>query len=59
MMANTSSAEVLVDVIIPVHNAAATIEEAVTSAMHQHIPQHLMKEAHNISVTVCCYDDGK
>lgn len=27
-----------VDVIVPVHNAALTIEEAVTSAMHQEIP---------------------
>eukprot|EP00980_Cylindrotheca_fusiformis_P003776 scaffold834_cov123-Cylindrotheca_fusiformis.AAC.23 len=49
---------VWVDVIIPVHNAEATIEDAVTSAMQQDIPQHLVHTAYDIRITVCCYDDG-
>jgi predicted Co/Zn/Cd cation transporter (cation efflux family) len=52
-------AKIRVDVIIPVHNAAATVEEAVNSAMDQHVPQHLLNQAYDITVTVCCYDDGK
>lgn len=50
----------LVAVIIPVHNASTTIEDAVRSAMHQTIPQHLTAQLENytLSVTVCCYDDG-
>ena len=50
-----------VDVIIPCHNATATIEAAVTSAMDQNIPQFLMDdfEQFRFTVTVCCYDDGK
>ena len=50
-----------VDVIIPCHNATTTIEAAVTSAMDQNIPQHLMNDFQQftLTVTVCCYDDGK
>jgi glycosyltransferase involved in cell wall biosynthesis len=53
-----------VDVIIPVHNASDTIQAAVESAMSQEYPSHGEdEEASNefqleISVTVCCYDDG-
>lgn len=50
----------VVDVIIPVHNASKTIEETVHSAMKQSIPQHLQAEleSYSLSITVCCYDDG-
>jgi glycosyltransferase involved in cell wall biosynthesis len=50
----------LVDVIIPVHNASSTIEEAVRSAMSQTTPPHLITqlENHKMYITVCCYDDG-
>ena len=49
-----------VDVIIPVHNAATTIYEAVQSALSQEIPSHLQEGLKNyfITVVVCCYDDG-
>lgn len=52
-----------VDVIIPVHNAAKTLEDAVESAMHQEIPQSILEGQssiwpYSISVTVCCYDDA-
>jgi glycosyltransferase involved in cell wall biosynthesis len=55
-----SSMLVVVDVIIPVHNASSTVEEAVRSAMSQTIPPHLMAQLKNnrLSITVCCYDDG-
>ena len=51
---------VQVDVIIPVRNAAATIESAVGSAMRQEIPAHLRDGLRclEISLAVCCYDDG-
>mmetsp|Transcript_10395 Transcript_10395/g.15409 ORF Transcript_10395/g.15409 Transcript_10395/m.15409 type:complete len:167 (+) Transcript_10395:118-618(+) len=53
---------VYVDVIIPVHNASNTIEEAVSSAMNQVLPpSFLEKEKMKFSrmdVAVCCYDDG-
>ena len=54
-----NSSSLLVDVIIPVHNASTTIEQAVRSAMTQVIPQHLQEklDSYSISVTVCCYDD--
>lgn len=51
-----------VDIIVPVHNAATTIEEAVESAMHQEIPKCLLEGPSSfpcsISLTVCCYDDA-
>jgi glycosyltransferase involved in cell wall biosynthesis len=51
-----------VDIIIPVHNAAKTIEETVESAMHQEIPLSIFEGTSTIpttiSVTVCCYDDA-
>lgn len=65
---------VQVDVIIPVHNASETIEETVTSALHQTIPNELLnnlkggstpqlhvretKTSFELQVNVCCYDDG-
>mmetsp|Transcript_2752 Transcript_2752/g.6448 ORF Transcript_2752/g.6448 Transcript_2752/m.6448 type:complete len:487 (+) Transcript_2752:2-1462(+) len=50
--------EIVVDVIIPVHNAEKTIKEAVCSAMDQCIPENLLMENFEMSVNVCCYDDG-
>jgi cellulose synthase/poly-beta-1,6-N-acetylglucosamine synthase-like glycosyltransferase len=50
-----------VNVIVPVHNAASTIEEAVRSAMDQELPEHYLTSAlqdATISFSVCCYDDG-
>jgi glycosyltransferase involved in cell wall biosynthesis len=49
-----------VDVIIPVHNAASTIGDAVESALSQEIPQHLRNHftEWTISLAVCCYDDA-
>jgi len=63
---NTSTTNIEVDVIIPVHNAALTVEEAVLSALHQEIPgppssSQLLRtflEKYTVSVTVCCYNDG-
>mmetsp|Transcript_2927 Transcript_2927/g.5901 ORF Transcript_2927/g.5901 Transcript_2927/m.5901 type:complete len:1033 (-) Transcript_2927:1558-4656(-) len=63
---NTSTTSIEVDVIIPVHNAALTVEEAVLSALHQEIPgppssSQLLRtflEKYTVSVTVCCYNDG-
>jgi len=51
---------VQVDVIVPVHNAAETLEETVLSAMHQNIPQELIPtlDDYELYVRVCCYDDG-
>ncbi len=56
--AEEESPTAYVDVIIPVHNAAKTIVEAVQSAMHQSVPQHLLHCISNIDVAVCCRDDG-
>ena len=55
--------DVVVDVIIPVHNAACTVEEAVASAMHQQQPAVHRYDHHgdatlHISIHVCCFDDG-
>ena len=58
-------ADVQVDVIVPVHNAATTVRSSVYSALHQEFPdttqssllQRFLDEYY-ISVTVCCYDDG-
>ena len=50
-----------IDVIIPVHNAAETIEETVHLAMYQVIPGRLLSsflEKYSLSINVCCYDDG-
>ena len=64
---------VQVDVIIPIHNAAETLEETVTSALHQTIPNELLnvsrgntpqlhvretKSSFDLHINVCCYDDG-
>lgn len=51
---------IYVDVIIPVHNAATTIEETVSSVYTQKIPGHLLSRFSSctIDVCVCCYDDG-
>lgn len=38
---------VLVDVLIPVHNAAETIQETVKSALEQSIPNYLRNESRN------------
>lgn len=49
-----------IDVIIPVHNASSTIEEAVLSAMRQTVSLHLKPrlQGYALSIHVCCYDDG-
>ena len=58
-----------VDVIIPVHDAADTIDEAVDSAMSQVVPDHLLlgdgrsggqrsMRGVRIDIAVCCHDDG-
>ena len=60
------SAVVFVDVIIPVHNAAATIRESVFSALKQEVPKatkfrgrHLhILDGISFDIAVCCYDDG-
>jgi glycosyltransferase involved in cell wall biosynthesis len=49
---------VVVDIIIPVHNASKTIEDAVISALEQYFPRQLLTDEYTITVTVCCYDDG-
>jgi len=66
-MSDVSTIEV--DVIIPVHNAASTVKEAVLSALNQEIPSssssrdapsprlQAFLQKYSISVTVCCYDD--
>jgi glycosyltransferase involved in cell wall biosynthesis len=56
----SSLTRVHVDVIVPVHNAATTIDETVKSAMNQHIPDHLHGQLQgvDISIAVCCYNDG-
>jgi glycosyltransferase involved in cell wall biosynthesis len=59
-----NSIAVVVDVIIPVHNAASTIRSSVQSAMHQVIPSHLEsfffcdKKNYRWDIAVCCFDDG-
>ena len=63
-MQSNQSIPIQVDVIIPVHNAADTLEATVRSAMEQHIPQQLLEtdssfyDHYELLVTVCCYDDG-
>ena len=54
-----------VDVIIPVHNAADTLQESVLSALNQVIPPRSKDDndddddwLEGLSVHVCCYDDG-
>jgi len=49
-----------VDVLVPVHCAAATIQETVDSAMQQRIPLPLQDffSARPLDVAVCCYNDG-
>ena len=51
---------VLIDVIIPVHNASSTLAATVRSALHQRIPPHLQLklEGSSLEIKVCCYDDG-
>ena len=61
---STTSTAVLVKVIIPVHNAQDTIEQAVHSAMQQEYLSNATNggsdtNKHNpIQIHVCCYDDG-
>ena len=49
-----------VDVIIAVYNAESTIEEAVGSALHQEIPDHLINDLSgcHFDICICCYDDA-
>lgn len=51
---------IFVDVLIPVHNASSTIEEAVDSAMNQSVPRRLKSffEKRFLDIAVCCYNDG-
>jgi glycosyltransferase involved in cell wall biosynthesis len=51
---------ILVDVIIPVHNASSTLDTTVRSALQQRVPVHLLQklEGYSLEITVCCYDDG-
>jgi glycosyltransferase involved in cell wall biosynthesis len=55
-----SKQTIYVDVLVPVHNASATIEETVGSAMKQMIPLHLQAfySTRRLNVAVCCFDDG-
>lgn len=55
-----SNQTIYVDVLVPVHNASATIEETVGSAMKQIIPLHLQDFYSNrrLDVAICCFDDG-
>eukprot|EP00977_Amphora_coffeiformis_P002738 scaffold521_cov167-Amphora_coffeaeformis.AAC.29 len=58
----TTASCIEVDVIVPVHNAAATLRETLQSALHQ-VPLHdVVSEQQspppNIQIYVCCYDDG-
>jgi glycosyltransferase involved in cell wall biosynthesis len=59
-MSTTFMPTIHVDVLIPVHNASATIQETVDSAMKQRIPLHLQDffTARPLDVAVCCYNDG-
>lgn len=49
-----------IDVIIPVHDAAETLEDSISSALNQTVPKHLRRVFENIdiSIAVCCHDDG-
>ena len=55
-----SSKKVEVDIIVPVHNAAATLEATIASALNQVVPAHLEQDLKNvdIDIAVCCFDDG-
>ena len=71
-MSTTSTSDtastVQVDVIVPVHNAAATLRETLASALHQlHLYEYsgdaqdvtlLEQRRSEIQIFVCCYDDG-
>ena len=51
--------DIIVDVIIPVHNASLTIRETIASAMNQVWLRDVSSSSKpNISVHVCCYDDA-
>jgi glycosyltransferase involved in cell wall biosynthesis len=66
----TNSETIYVDIIIPVHNAAATIKDTVCSALNQDLPNHASKSSDElgrhlhalddiiIDIAVCCHDDG-
>jgi glycosyltransferase involved in cell wall biosynthesis len=45
--------EIEVSVIVPVHNATETLESTIQSALSQQLDGEL-----NISIYICCYDDG-
>lgn len=58
----TTTTAIEVQVIIPVHNASATIVETVQSAMNQLIHNNNddanQSALNNITLHVCCFDDG-
>ena len=60
LIMKSSRQVVLVDIIIPVHNASSTLAATVRSALHQRIPPHLLPklEEYSLEINVCCYDDG-
>ena len=50
-----------VDVIVPVHNAAATLRTTIESALHQVGLEQEQKQTTTNAIShvyVCCYDDG-
>ena len=54
-----SQVSIEVDVIVPVHNASATLRGTIESAMHQVWLNSDTKEpAMKISIHVCCYNDA-
>jgi len=59
-MSRREKEQVLVDVIIPVHDASETIKETVESALSQIIPEHLRDALapYQVDVAVCCHDDA-
>jgi glycosyltransferase involved in cell wall biosynthesis len=60
MSSRQSDRTIHVNVVIPVFNASATIDEAVDSAMRQTVPVRLQNWFQNrlLDITVCCYNDG-
>jgi glycosyltransferase involved in cell wall biosynthesis len=50
--------EVVVDVIVPVYNAATTLSTTIASAMHQTYQSVNVHRPYRISIHVCCYNDG-
>ena len=56
------SCDIIVDIIIPVHNASSTIRETVASAMNQiwlsSATSSSSKPIPNIAIHICCYNDA-